>query len=40
MEPTLVEKLRAIPLFAELSDTSLERLASVVTEFEAEGVTC
>ncbi len=37
MEPILVEKLRGVPLFAGLSDSSLERLATVVTEFEAEG---
>jgi CRP-like cAMP-binding protein len=31
-----VEKLRRIPLFAELSDRALERVAALSTEFEAQ----
>ena len=34
-DPGLVEKLRRVPLFASLSDESLEALAGRVTEFEA-----
>jgi CRP-like cAMP-binding protein len=30
-----IEKLRSIPLFAELSDRALERVAELSTEFEA-----
>ncbi len=30
-----IEKLRSIPLFADLSDHALERIAELVTEFEA-----
>ena len=34
-DPELVTKLREIPLFAALSDASLQALAQRVTEFEA-----
>lgn len=34
-DPELVAKLRDVPLFASLSDGSLEALAERVTEFEA-----
>jgi CRP-like cAMP-binding protein len=32
---SIVEKLRAVPIFSELGDESLARVAGVVTEFEA-----
>jgi CRP/FNR family transcriptional regulator, cyclic AMP receptor protein len=35
MEDTLVAKLRAIPIFADLDDDALARVGAVVTEFEA-----
>jgi CRP-like cAMP-binding protein len=35
MEGTLVAKLRAIPIFADLDDEALARVGAVVTEFEA-----
>lgn len=35
MDPTLVAKLRAIPIFADLDDDALARVGAVVTEFEA-----
>jgi CRP/FNR family cyclic AMP-dependent transcriptional regulator len=35
MDGTLVEKLRAIPIFADLDDEALLRVGAVVTEFEA-----
>ena len=35
MEATLVAKLRAIPIFADLDDDALARVGAVVTEFEA-----
>ena len=35
MDATLVAKLRAIPIFAELDDDALVRVGAVVTEFEA-----
>ena len=35
MEATVVEHLRAVPIFSELPDEALARLAAVVTEFEA-----
>jgi voltage-gated potassium channel len=31
-----IERLRAVPLFAEVSDDALEHVAALVTEFEAE----
>ena len=35
MDETLVAKLRAIPIFADLDDAALARIGAVVTEFEA-----
>ena len=35
MDETLVAKLRAIPIFADLDDGALVRIGAVVTEFEA-----
>ena len=35
MDGTLVAKLRAIPIFADLDDEALVRVGAVVTEFEA-----
>ncbi len=35
MDDTLVAKLRAIPIFADLDDDALARVGAVVTEFEA-----
>ena len=35
MDATLVAKLRAIPIFADLDDEALARVGAVVTEFEA-----
>lgn len=35
MEETLLAKLRAIPIFADLDDDALARVGAVVTEFEA-----
>jgi CRP-like cAMP-binding protein len=35
MEAPSVERLRSIPLFSGLSDEALDRVATVVTEFEA-----
>jgi CRP-like cAMP-binding protein len=35
MDDTLVAKLRAIPIFADLDDDALARIGAVVTEFEA-----
>ena len=35
MDETLVAKLRAIPIFADLDDEALARVGAVVTEFEA-----
>ena len=35
MDGTLVAKLRAIPIFADLDDEALARVGAVVTEFEA-----
>jgi CRP-like cAMP-binding protein len=35
MDATLMAKLRAIPIFAELDDDAIVRVGAVVTEFEA-----
>jgi CRP/FNR family cyclic AMP-dependent transcriptional regulator len=35
MDGTLIEKLRAIPIFADLDDDALAHVGAVVTEFEA-----
>src|SRR5947207_1262656 len=35
MDDSLVPKLRAIPIFADLDDEALARVGAVVTEFEA-----
>lgn len=36
MNTATIERLRAVPLFAEVSDDALEHVAALVTEFEAE----
>lgn len=36
MNNATIERLRAVPLFAEVSDDALEHVAALVTEFEAE----
>ena len=35
MDPTVVQRLRGVPIFAALADEALGRVAAVVTEFEA-----
>jgi CRP-like cAMP-binding protein len=35
VDPTVVRRLRAVPIFADLADDALGRVAAVVTEFEA-----
>jgi CRP/FNR family cyclic AMP-dependent transcriptional regulator len=35
VDPTVVPKLRVVPIFADLPDDALGRVAAVVTEFEA-----
>ena len=36
MDPTVVQRLRGVPIFAALGDEALGRVAAVVTEFEAQ----
>lgn len=36
MNTATIERLRAVPLFAEVSDDALEHVAALLTEFEAE----
>jgi len=36
VDPTVVQRLRGVPIFAALGDEALGRVAAVVTEFEAQ----